>query len=803
MNDTFYEIVRYKSAQDRPEDGGHFRLNELAREIGQIADTISLNESDYDVAETVIDFTKTKESNQCFFIGRFSWNQFREYPFTSLKIIRLCEMEWLRYILEECNDSEKGQTMFALFETMDQLHEKRNCEYDARSKVFLVYWCTVLLNVFEKLISTKPNWDTDTFNKLFLKILSINGIENSYLFNNYLLPMINTAALKGVIDDCVCSKIDAIANEILKKNSVYSHKLADRLFTLIGKKRFPLDLYDAWANAALADISEMNEVDAKIWKQILLHALNANGTKPSKSWLEIASKLLETAGNEKFKGYVKGWFELTKVPTIHKPTEENLKLLDYLQRTPAPDFEQTFKEIFNRNSNLYLPFNYKEMPPEEIKQQTIKNLNIRDITVRFTAENSSILKGLVWFCSLIVDEEIIKSLRELAIQCYTTIPAVGPLAAGAGNACIYALTEAANTSSLAALQKLEHKIKNANLQKVIRKAYEAVSVKLGVSKEELEELGMEEFGFGNNDFCEKKIEQHTAAIFITHEGKTKIMWRNDKNKLAKSMPLELKSFEYEQFVKDVKRSAKDISQAFTIGKMRLEKMLMSQRQIEMMKWKKYYLNQELLRYPAKTLIWECIENQKVISFIWQNGALVDENGKPIKTNEKSKIRLWHPLSNSIELIKKWQDFIEQNKITQPFKQAFREIYFPVTDERRSDVSARFSGYTLKQAQFSRLCKDRGWRFAQHLIYNDSDSPYLTPTLEIENLKIKVMFEVEPDEESDKTESVGFFTYLTSGNIIFKNFEGEKINIQNIPPVIFSEVMRDIDLFISIAGTIKK
>jgi hypothetical protein len=77
-----------------------------------------------------------------------------------------------------------------------------------------------------------------------------------------------------------------------------------------------------------------------------------------------------------------------------------------------------------------------------------------------------------------------------------------------------------------------------------------------------------------------------------------------------------------------------------------------------------------------------------------------------------------------------------------------------------------------------------------------------PTLEIEAAQIKVIFEVESDFEAEKSESVGFWTYLISGNIVFKNFEGDILKIKDVPPIIFSEVMRDIDLFVSIAGTVR-
>lgn len=797
MGDSFYEVVRYDGELNSSEEAGQVRLSELAKEIGQIVDTISYNEEEYDIADLIVDSLKSSNSDYSEQY-RYSRYIFNRNPFPILDKIQLLQMQWWQCITKS-NNTEKTQTTLAILTVLDYLREQLKCEYDSRRKVHLIYWSFVLLHVFKDIISTKP--DYDDFEKVFAKILNVDRICFSDLFKNYLMPMIEQEAQKNKISEPIATKIDEIASELFNWHTKSHRIIADRLLFIIGKQR-PLDREDVWANAAIADIAEMDTKHSAAWKEILAHSLRASGTKPSKSWLDKAHKRLEAVEPEKFKGYVKGWFELTKVPTIRKPTEEQIKLLEFLKNTSAADFKQTFMEVFEHNYNLYLPFDHDKMLPEEVKQESIKRLNIRDIRLRFTERNSNILKGLAWFCVLIADEDIIKSLRELAIQCYTTIPEIGPLSAGVGNACIYVFTESSSTAALAALQKLEHKIKNANLQKVLHKAYDAVSAKLGVGREELEELGMEEFGFGDNNLCERNIDKHTAAISINPDGKTAMMWSSNGSKLRKAMPAELKDFEYEQQVKDVKKTAKDIAQAFTIGRIRLEKMLLSQREMEPAKWKKHYLEQELIRLMARNLIWECVENQKVTSFIWQNGSPVDANGRETTVNENCRIRLWHPLSSKAEMIKKWQEHIERNKIEQPFKQAFREIYVAIRTERESDASTRFSEYTLKQAQFSRLCKDRGWRFAQHLVYCDSDSPYLTPTLEIETSKIRVEFQVEPDCESEKMESVGFWTYLISGDIVFKNFEGAVLKIENVPPIIFSEVMRDIDLFVSVAGTVK-
>ncbi|WP_372352851.1 DUF4132 domain-containing protein [Streptomyces sp. KL116D] len=58
----------------------------------------------------------------------------------------------------------------------------------------------------------------------------------------------------------------------------------------------------------------------------------------------------------------------------------------------------------------------------------------------------------------------------------------------------------------------------------------------------------------------------------------------------------------------------------------------------------------------------------------------------------------------------WRDWLERHAITQPFKQAHREVYLLTDAERTTGTySNRFAAHIVRQHQFHSLAAVRGWR----------------------------------------------------------------------------------------------
>lgn len=171
---------------------------------------------------------------------------------------------------------------------------------------------------------------------------------------------------------------------------------------------------------------------------------------------------------------------------------------------------------------------------------------------------------------------------------------------------------------------------------------------------------------------------------------------------------------------------------------------------------------------------------------YKNGKLVSAKNKEFALGESSKIRLAH----CVDLFEtgEWSDyqrFCFENELKQPFKQIFRELYKPTEDElKEKSISRRYAGHQIQPKKTLALLKTRGWK----VDYEEG----LQKVFHKEGFTAKMYALADwfsPAEvESPTLETIEFHHLKTYKNVAF-----EEIN-----PRIFSEVMRDIDLVVSVA-----
>jgi hypothetical protein len=169
--------------------------------------------------------------------------------------------------------------------------------------------------------------------------------------------------------------------------------------------------------------------------------------------------------------------------------------------------------------------------------------------------------------------------------------------------------------------------------------------------------------------------------------------------------------------------------------------------------------------------------------------LVDVDGQPLTwLTDEAHARLWHPIGVAPETVLRWRRRLEEHGVTQPFKQAHREVYL-LTDAELSTgtYSNRFAAHILRQHQFAALCAQRGWDYH---VQGDFDSSS-TPSLCIPAHGLTAEFYVEPIR-GDMTPS-GIFLYLSSDQVRFGRA------LKDVPAIVFSEIMRDVDLFVGVAS----
>lgn len=166
-------------------------------------------------------------------------------------------------------------------------------------------------------------------------------------------------------------------------------------------------------------------------------------------------------------------------------------------------------------------------------------------------------------------------------------------------------------------------------------------------------------------------------------------------------------------------------------------------------------------------------------------TLVSADGKTHKLKPECTLRAAHPFDLFTEgSWHEWQKLMFDKKISQPFKQVFRELYVKTDDERGAMTSLRYAGNQIQPKKTAACLKSRRW------IADVEDG--LQKVYYRENIIARIYALADwfspADIEAPTLEWVDFFDRKT----------GKQLKIDDIPDIIFSEVMRDVDLAVSVA-----
>jgi hypothetical protein len=534
-------------------------------------------------------------------------------------------------------------------------------------------------------------------------------------------------------------------------------EIHERIDVLIGgPKEKPLAPAGTWSEIVFREI-EVSEKRPE-WEAMLLHARTLAQSTPSKKWRAEASDLTNRIGRTGVLDAARRWLALG--PTPDKTGVQ------------APEAEADYQ------------------------------------------------KGLVWVLGVMGDASIAPDIANFAFGCFRKIPMIGAVSQRVGNACVNALAAMPGLDSVAQLSRLAARVKYDVARRLIEKAMNEAAERNGVSRDDLEAMAVPTFGLDAAGVRLERVGSCEARLTIGREGPS-LTWSKD-GKTLKSVPAEVKK-EHGEVCTDLSRAAKELDGQFAAQRFRLERQLISQGSSGIDRWKEWYLDHPLVSYFSSRLIWEFEDGSQTRTAIPWRGGLVDWAGDPVELSPQARARIWHPIRSDVQTILSWRCWLEDHEVRQPFKQAHREVYLLTDAERETATySNRFASHIIRQHQFTSLCRERGWSFK---IMGAWDS-HNTPTLELPGYQLRAKFDVEfpgDDREADTT-AHGIYLAIGTGRVTFEPLKAAESNkgepgpfglrlprkfrslrkvtplpLTEVPALVFSEVMRDCDLFVGVAS----
>lgn len=530
-----------------------------------------------------------------------------------------------------------------------------------------------------------------------------------------------------------------------------ARKLSAQIQALLhGTAENPLYSEEAWGAAVLADWKAMPDPSHRgAWLALLTHALASDAAKPSTKWLKEARALLDALGCQAAQTQITGWLEM------------------YLT-TPLPQAEPT-----GYGSDDYY---------EHQRLMTFANHNYQAV------------KGLVWLCRYFDDAVTVRLLGDVVLHSLKKIPEHGPKSAKVGTACILSLASMSGNNPLVQLSRLKTRVTYQAALGVLDKAFNEAATRSGLTRNDLEELAVPGFELDANGYHHQQFGEYQAGVMVTKTGRVETIWTDASGKTLNSVPSIIKR-EHAAALKLQKQNVRDLQEALQTQRNRLEDLMRGAHTWPLHIWRERYLAHPLLRLLSQRLIWRFGEQAGIAL----NGRIEDENGQPLTDlSDETPVQLWHPLTSDPDCIFSWRTRLEQLSMTQPFKQAHREIYLLTDAERQTRVySNRFAAHILKQHQFSALCQQRGWKYTLQGAWDSHN----TPTLHSHTYGLSVEFEVDGITTETMLSGAYIYLYIATGAVAFYSLADchDPLPLDQVPALAFSEVMRDVDLFVGVAS----
>jgi hypothetical protein len=539
-------------------------------------------------------------------------------------------------------------------------------------------------------------------------------------------------------------------------------EIHERIDVLIGgRKEEALAPAGAWSKTVFREVSTSHKEFE--WHALLFHARSLTQSTASKKWQTEAVNLITRIGQVEVLDAARRWLSLG--PT---PGETMIQ---------APEAEATYQ------------------------------------------------KGFVWVLGALGDASIAPDIANFGFACFRKIPMIGAVSHRVGNACVNALAAMPGLDGVAQLSRLAGRVKYDVARRLIEKAMNEAAERNQVSRDDLEAMAVPTFGLVVSGAAGVRVERVgdcEASLTIGREGAS-LVWSREGRPL-RSAPANVKE-EHAELLKDLNRCVKEMGGQIAAQRSRLERQLMSEGTCSIERWKAWYLDHPLVSYFATRLFWEFEVNGETRTAIPWQGNLVDWAGHGVQPSNEARVRMWHPIRSDVQAILSWRCWLEDHQVRQPFKQAHREVYLLTDAERETETySNRFASHIIRQHQFASLCRERGWKFN---VMGAWDS-HNTPSLDLTQYNLQAKFDVESPEAEDgddeSTTTHGIYLAISTGRVEFVRLEATQtdkeetgpfgipfpkkfralrrratLRLAEVPALVFSEVMRDCDLFVGVTS----
>ncbi len=523
---------------------------------------------------------------------------------------------------------------------------------------------------------------------------------------------------------------------------------------------------DGWADLMVQELARMDHSDRKRWETLLSHASSVAPEPPAKGW------------------------------DVEDEIQVNTMDIDAYYRKHdrlffARNASSAWTEAINERIRAVGVERFESLRLEWLQAVP----DSRPGTLSQFSVNREILRGVLWTCEHSDDPELARAVRIAAEYLYRKN---SPL----GRTAVRILAHMAAANCLEELTYLANQVKAQSQVRLIESARALVADRTGVPSGDLGDLPLPESGFSEIGRRVELLSGFTAELVLTGSGTVEFRWFKPDGERQKSIPAKVKR-EHAADVRNLKAAIKEVKSTLAAARERLESAPVEQRSWTIDNWRKRYFDHPVVGTIGRRVLWEFEQDGDVTIGAFDGRSIVNIQGRPLKFTNAARVSVSHPIGSPVEEVLRWREWLADNEVTQPFKQAYREVYLLTDAERSTETySNRFAAHILKQSQFRALAKRRRWETAYLGPWDGGYEGVAGRELPDWELRAELWTYAAGEEVEEPEEHAyarGFFCVSTDQVRFYRSGSRDPLPLCEVPPIVFSEIMRDVDLFVGVAS----
>ncbi|MFG2089786.1 MULTISPECIES: DUF4132 domain-containing protein [unclassified Spirillospora] len=334
-----------------------------------------------------------------------------------------------------------------------------------------------------------------------------------------------------------------------------------------------------------------------------------------------------------------------------------------------------------------------------------------------------------------------------------------------------------------AIRTVRRDIRHAGVPKRLDKMLKKVDAALAERTEVA--LRLPGLGFGPDGVLRRELGGYTAVVTVT--GKAELTFERD-GKALKGVPAPVRR-DHKDEVKELRELTQRAAAHLVTLARALEGGYTAGAAHPFGWWRDALLRHPIAGPTVRALIWE------VETAPGDRRAVLPEVDDLPDAADDANVRLWHPIGSEPDEVRAWRDVLIDRRIRQPFKQAFREIYLLTPAEEETRVySNRFAAHLVHYRRMFALFRARGWTSRLLGPWDGGGEDEAVRVLAAGEWRVRfshVLADWEDGREIAGTDQVRFARR--------RDGAWRDAPLADVPPLVFSEAMRDVDLFVGVTS----